>query len=94
MIDAYCLQSRYQASKNVGYSFYMLDFLTLLAMGAASKPHMLHLSLLVCPVKKFSIGLWSKHTSRLAFVGKMNISFIDMNTLKYSFVITGHLHWL
>ena len=28
------------------------------------------------------------------FVGRMRIFFINMNTLKHSFVITGHLHWL
>ena len=41
-------------------------------MAAASKPHMLHLSLSVYPVKNFSNGLWSEPTSRSAIVGQMN----------------------
>ena len=43
-------------------------------MAAASKPHMLHLSLPVCPVKIFSNDLWSELTVQVGqhFVGKMN----------------------
>ena len=41
--------------------------LTCLGMAAASKPHILHLSLSVFPVKIFCNGLWSGYTSRSGF---------------------------
>ena len=41
--------------------------LTLQGIAVAPRPHVLHLSLSVCPVKIVSSVLWSEHTSRSVF---------------------------
>ena len=46
--------------------------LTLLGMAAASKPHMLHLSLSVCPVKYLVLIFGLNVQVSWHFVGKMN----------------------
>ena len=41
--------------------------LTHLGIVVALRPHMLHFSLLVLPVKILSNGLWSEHTNKYEF---------------------------
>ena len=65
-----------------------------LGIAVASRLHVLHFWLSVCPVKILSNRLQSKHTRKSAFWKQKEYFLMNIKTLKHSFVITGHLHWL
>ena len=65
-----------------------------LGMVAAFKPHVLHFSFSVLPMKVFSRGLWSDHTNKSELYKYNKHFLIYMKIPKHSLVIADHLHWL